>query len=199
MEVAVFDLNGTLYHKSSMEEFYKFICSRKKQKVLVVFELLYYKLLKKMHVIGKTEFKENFFNYLDHIPPKEVEALGREFWQREFPGEFNQELMDHIRRLRARGVRVVCITGALELYVKPLFELYEIDGVSGTRVKYVDDTYKVQGVACKGTEKLQRVNHIFNGQPYHIVEAYSDSKEEILDEADKAYLVKDGKITPYQT
>jgi HAD superfamily hydrolase (TIGR01490 family) len=197
LEVAVFDLNGTLYNKSSKDEFYKFICRRKTQKVLVYFELLYYQALQKLHVINQTEFKENFFNYLDHLPPREVEALAREFWQQEFPEQFNQELMDHIRSLRARGVKVVCISGGLELYVNPLFELFEIDGVAGTRVEYVDGTYLVQGEACKGKEKLQRLEKIFESRKYRITEAFSDSEEDILDAAEKAYLVKDGKLEPY--
>ena len=199
IKVAVFDLNGTLYHKSSKDAFYYFILRRKKEKLLVYLEMLLYKLLLKVHAIGQTEFKENFFNYLDHLPPREVDTLAREFWQEEFPEHFNQELMDHIRELRRQGVKVVCITGGLELYVNPLFELFEIDAVAGTVVEYVDGTYKVQGEACKGKEKLQRLGKIFGGRSYRITEAFSDSEEDILDAAEKAYLVKDGKLEPYES
>ncbi|CAN5829132.1 hypothetical protein BH24BAC1_BH24BAC1_16720 [soil metagenome] len=198
IEVAVFDLNGTLYNKSSKDEFYKFIVRKKKGKVLVYGEMLLYKLLLKIHAIGQTEFKENFFNYLDHLPPEQVEAYAREFWQEEFPKQFNRELMYRIWGLRARGVKVVCISGGLELYVNPLFELFQIDGVAGTVVEYVDGTYLIKGEACKGKEKLQRLGKIFGGRKYRIVEAFSDSEEDILDAAEKAYLVKDGKLEPYE-
>jgi phosphoserine phosphatase len=197
IEVAVFDLNGTLYNKSSKDEFYRFIVRRKKSKLPVYFEMLLYKLLLKAHAIGHTEFKENFFNYLDHLPPREVEALARAFWEEEFPKQFNRELMYRIHALRRRGVKVVCITGGLELYVKPLFDLFAIDAVAGTVVDYVDGTYLIRGEACKGKVKLQRLSQIFGGRPYRITEAFSDSQEDMLDAAEQAFLVKDGKIEPY--
>lgn len=198
IEVAVFDLNGTLYNKSSKDEFYRFILRRKKKKLLVYFEMQLYKLLLKAHAISQTEFKENFFNYLDHLPPREVEALAREFWKEEFPKHFNRELMYRIHGLRRRGVKVVCITGGLELYVKPLFELFEIDAVAGTEVDYVDGTYLVRGEACKGKVKLQRLSKIFGGRAYRLTEAFSDSEEDMLNAAEQAFLVKDGQMEPYQ-
>lgn len=90
-----------------------------------------------------------------------------------------------------------CATGGFELYVQPLFEIYKIDGVAGTEVSYTGETYKVMGKACKDEEKIKRLEEFLKGKPYKIIEAYSDSKEEILDRAEKAYLLKDAKIIPY--
>jgi HAD superfamily phosphoserine phosphatase-like hydrolase len=196
-EVVVFDLNKTFYKKSSKDEFYKFICARKPHKVVVYFQMAYYKVLLKLHQINKTEFKENFFNYLDNLPPTEVEAYAEEFWRQEFPDNFNQELKEHFDKLRKKGTKVYCATGGLELYVKPLFNLYKIDGLVGTRVKYENNTYLVEGKACKDDEKIKRIEKDFGGKPFRIVEAYSDSKETILEKAEKAYLVDDGEIKPY--
>jgi hypothetical protein len=57
----------------------------------------------------------------------------------------------------------------------------------------------VQGEACKGTEKLEALRKLLNGEPFSIAESYSDSEEPILDEAQRAFLIKDGKVTPYQS
>ncbi|WP_162425629.1 HAD-IB family phosphatase [Pontibacter pudoricolor] len=198
IEVAVFDLNKTFYIKSSKDEFFKFISTKKPHKAAYYVQMLYYKALLKMHQIRQTEFKENFFNYLDNLPPEKVKEYAKEFWEKEYPDNFNQEIKGRLDKLKMQGVQVFCATGGLEIYVEPLFELYKIDGFFGTKTNYTDNTYLVEGKACKAEEKIARLEQHFKGQKYRIVEAYSDDKEEILDEADKAWLVKKGKIVPYK-
>lgn len=198
IKVLVFDLNQTFYNKSSKDEFFKFVISKKPKQARFYFQMLYYKLMHQLHQIRQTEFKENFFNYLDNLPPNQVEAYAKEFWEKEFPENFNKELLHHFKDTRKKGVQLFCATGGLELYVKPLFNLFEIDGLAGTRAKYEDNTYKVIGKACKDEEKICRLEEHYKGKSFTVVEAYSDSKENILDEAEKAYLVKDGELKPYQ-
>ncbi|WP_299704069.1 HAD family hydrolase [uncultured Pontibacter sp.] len=195
IKVVVFDLNGTFYTKSSKEEFFKFISKKKPHKLAYYFQMVYYKVLLKIHQIRMTEFKENFFNYLNNIPPEQVEQYAWEFWQQEYPNEFNKEIKAKLDKYKQEGVQVICATGALEVYVKPLFELYPVDLYFGTQTMYDGETYIVEGKACKDEEKIKRLDKHFNGKPYRIVEAYSDNKENILDEADRAWLVKDdGKL-----
>lgn len=198
VKVVVFDLNGTFYNESSKDEFYKFICKKRPNRLKYIFQMYYYKLLLKMHTIRQTEFKENFFNYLDEFPPSQVEAYAIEFWEKEYPQNFNKELEKRFDELKQQGNVLFCATGALELYVKPLFDLYKINAFAGTRVKYDGHTYITEGLACKAEEKIARLEKYLGGKPYKIVEAYSDSKEEILDEAEKAFLIENGKISPYQ-
>ena len=199
IKVAVFDLNGTFYNKSSKDEFYKYVIAKKPHKLAYYFQMVYYKLLLKMHQIRQTEFKENFFNYLDNLPPEQVEKYAKEFWEKEYPDNFNSEIRERLDKLKSEGVQIFCATGGLELYVAPLFEMYSVDGYFGTKANYTNNTYLVDGKACKAEEKIARLEEYFKGKPYRIVEAYSDSKEEILDEADKAYLVKDGEIRSYRS
>lgn len=198
VRVVVFDLNGTFYNEKSKDEFYKFICKKQPAKAGTIFQMAYYQLLMKFHKIGQTEFKENFFNYLDNIPPQQVAAYAEEYWKKEFPDNFNKELLGHFQKLKKEGVQLYCATGALELYVKPLFSLFPVDGFAGTKVKYSGDTYLVEGEACKGEEKLRRLAGHYQGRSYRIIEAYSDSKEAILDKAEKSFLVVKGKLEPYK-
>ncbi len=198
VKVVIFDLNGTFYNESSKDEFFKFVAAKKPHRLGYYFQMVYYKALLKLNQIRQTEFKENFFNYLDYLPPEQVAAYAKEFWRQEFPKNFNRELKGKFDQHKENGVQLFCATGGLELYVKPLFELYDISGLFGTQVKYENNTYLVQGEACKDEEKLKRLNKHFNGKPYQIIEAYSDSKEAILKEAEEAYLVKDGIISPYK-
>ena len=197
IKVIVFDLNGTFYNKSSKDEFFKFVCAKQPQQARYIFEMGYYKILHKLHQIKHTEFKENFFNYLDNLSPDKVKEYAEEFWAKEYPVNFNKKLISHFDAMKKQGVHIFCATGGLEIYVEPLFNRYKIDGFAGTKVKYEDSTYKVVGKACKEEEKLKRIAQFYKNADFKIIEAYSDSKEEILDKAEKSYLLEDGEIIPY--
>ena len=195
LEIAVFDINGTLYRKKSKEEFFRFICYRNSYKVLDIYHLLLFKLLGSLRLVNQTQFKENFFSYLDHLPPEQVARYAAEYWSLEYPRYFNQELLQRVEKLRERGVKIFCISGGLDVYMAPLYELFPVDAHISTRVMYKNKSYKIVGEACKDEEKIRRLEEYLDGQPYRIVEAYSDDEEAILNQADEAFLVEEtGKI-----
>jgi len=198
VKIIVFDLNKTLYNKSSKDEFFKFVCSRNPSRIGKIFQMSWYKLLSKFHLINQTEFKENFFRYLDRLPPEKVEEYAAEFWKREFPSQFNVELLNHLESMRQKGFKIYCATGSYEIYVKPLFGFFPVDGLVGTRSKYENKTYCIEGEACKGLEKIRRLDELFAGAPYEIIEAYSDREEAILKKAERSFLVKKGNIIPFK-
>lgn len=197
IKVALFDLNQTVYNKSSKDEFYKYICYKRNYKLLDLLQMGWYTLKKELNIINKTEFKENFFQYLDKLPPAQVEEYAAEYWSIEWPKHFNPALLKHISSLQQSGVKIIFITGALDLYVKPLFEHYLVpDYWIATRTQYSRQSYAIIGKACKNEEKLKRLQQMLHPQLYEIVEAYSDSKENMLEAAQQAFLLKEGKIIP---
>lgn len=197
IKVAVYDLNKTLYLKSSKEEFFKYVCFKKGYKLLNLVQLAGLKILGNMKLIDITTFKENFFDYLDHLPPEKVAKYAREYWQIEFPQYFHQDLLQEIKELREQGVKVYIISGGLEVYVKPLGEFLKVDAMLGTRTCYENEDYKVDGEACKDEEKYRRLKEDLVGQEFRLIKAYSDEEEHILDQAEEAYLVEDGEVKSY--
>jgi len=195
LKVVVYDLNKTLYLKSSKREFFKYVCYKKGYKLINLFQLASLKVLGKMRLIDVTTFKENFFDYLDHLPPVTVEDYAREFWNIEFPQFFHKELLEEIKQLRSEGVKVYIITGGLEVYVRPLMEMLEADVMLGTRAEYVNGDYKVRGKACKDKEKYRRLEEDLEGQSFRLLKAYSDEREYILEKAEKGYYVEDGELS----
>ena len=196
LKIAVFDINGTLYTKKSKEEFFRFICFRNSYKLVDVYHLLLFKLLGALRLVNQTQFKENFFNYLDDLPPEQVQQYAAEYWSIEYPRYFNEKLLKRVDELRQEGVKIFCISGGLDVYMEPLYELFPVDAHLSTRVRYKNDTYKIVGEACKDEVKIRRLEEYLDGQPYEIMEAYSDDEEPILKKAKQAYVVKkDGEIT----
>lgn len=196
-KIAVFDLNQTVYKHSSKEKFFRFICRKRKRKALHLFGMGLYTLGKELGLLSKTSFKENFFHYLDGIPPQTLEVYAREYWQEEWPQQFNQELLQRIESLRRQGTGIYFVTGTLDCYVKPLFEeILRPDAWLATRTQYINGRYKVIGRACKDEEKIRRLKQLLHPRPYKVIEAYSDKKEAVLQLAEKAFLLDKGTIRP---
>ncbi|AHM60990.1 HAD family hydrolase [Flammeovirgaceae bacterium 311] len=199
IKVAVFDLNKTVYRKSSKDEFFKFICYKKNYKLLNILQISLYGLMSKLKLLNKTDFKENFFKYLNGLPPEQVQKYARQFWEIEWDDHFNEPLLQRIKELREQGVQIIFITGGYDVYVAPLFKKHlKVDAWMATQTRYENGHYKINGKALKDQEKVRRLEEHFNGKPFRLIETYSDSEEDLFHIADKAYLMKDGKPVPYQ-
>jgi phosphoserine phosphatase len=197
IKIAVFDLNQTVFNKSSKEEFFRFLVAKKPRKLLNLFQMGFYTLLKEQKLISKTDFKENFFHYLDGLEPSTLQDYAREYWSQQWPDHFNASLLAKIEELRQAGIQVYFITGALDIYVAPLFEHFlQTDGWLSTRTQYIKGRYKVIGKACKDEEKIRRLQQLLYTQPFEIIEAYSDKEEAVLQQAKKSFLVKNKEIIP---
>ena len=191
-EIIVYDLNQTLYKKSSKDEFFKFICYKKGYKLIHLIQIGWLKALGKLHIMSKTYFKENFYDYLNKLPPEKVEKYAKQFWNVEFPEYFREEMVADIIAKDKAGIKVYIVTGGFEVYTKYLEELLPLK-VIGTRTKYENEDYKIIGKTCNDEEKVRRLKEEVNGD-YRLLEAYSDDDEEILHHAEKGYLLKDGKL-----
>lgn len=195
VKIAVFDLNQTVYHKSSKDDFFKFLITKKPKKLLNIFQMGLYTLFKEHKLINKTVFKENFFHYLDSLEPAKVYEYASEYWSAQWPEQFHDTLLEKIAALRQEGIQIYFITGALDVYVAPLFDLYlKPDAWLATRTHYQHGRYKIIGKACKDEEKIRRLQQYMQPKNYVIGEAYSDKEEAILKKASRAFLIKDKEI-----
>lgn len=192
LKVVVYDLNKTLYKKSSKDEFFKFICYKKNYKLYNLVKLGWYKSMGKLRLITKTEFKENFYNYLENLEPDKVKKYAKQFWDMEYPEWFRKNMVEDIKKFNEDGVRVYIVTGGFEVYTKYLEELLPVK-VMGTQTNYVDGNYEVKGKACNDEEKVRRLDEDIQ-ENYQLIEAYSDDKEEILFKAEKGYFLEDDEI-----
>ncbi|MDT0648664.1 HAD family hydrolase [Autumnicola edwardsiae] len=195
-EIIVYDLNQTLYKKSSKDEFFKFICYKKGYKLVHLFQIGLLMVIGKLRIMSKTYFKENFYDYLNKIPPEQVRKYAEQFWNVEFPEHFREDMVADIIEKDKAGIKVYLVTGGFEVYTKYLEKLLPLK-VVGTVTKYENEDYKIIGKTCNDEEKLRRLDAEINGD-YKILEAYSDDDEEILYKAEKGYLLKDGELKSVQ-
>lgn len=195
--IAVFDLNETLYSKPSKDEFFKFVCFRKSHKIWNAIQIFWWYFLKNNGLISETTFKENFFNYLDGIHPDKVAEYARDFWRMEFPKHFNASVLAEVERLKSYGIKCCICSGAMAVYMNPLKEFLPMDRYISTKTVYKGGTYKIVGRSCDDEHKLTMIREVY-GNDVRILEAYSDQAEPIMNEAEQAFLVKNGNIVPYR-
>ncbi|AVR44734.1 phosphoserine phosphatase [Christiangramia fulva] len=188
LQIVVYDLNRTLYRKSSKNEFFKFLISKKQARSLNLIQMLPFALLYSLKLLNKTTFKQHFYKYLDGIPPEVMTNLAKEFWDREYPENFRKSMLGDIHRYTSENVEVYIITGAYEVYTKYLENLLGVK-VLGTRTSYKNGQYRIEGKACNNEEKVRRLKQEVR-EDYEILKAYSDDDEEILYEAEKGYFLK---------
>lgn len=142
--------------------------------------------------MSKTYFKENFYNYLNKLPPEQVNRYAKQFWNLEFPENFREEMIADIIEKNKAGIKVYIVTGSFEVYAKYLEELLPLK-VIGTITKYENENYKIIGKTCNDAEKVKRLDAEMDGD-YKVLKAYSDDDEEILYKAEKGYFLDDGKM-----
>ncbi|MUP45063.1 haloacid dehalogenase-like hydrolase [Gramella sp. BOM4] len=186
--ILVYDLNKTLYRKSSKNEFFKFLCSRRPKICFSIFGMLYSGLVYSLDLKNKTWFKDRFYRYLNGLKPKEVQKLAKQYWKREFPEQFRTEFLDEIKSSVQNGIEVYVVTGAYEIYVKYLETILPVN-VIGTRAEYRDGKYHIIGKACNDEEKVRRLEEHIR-QDFVILKSYSDDDEAILYEAEEGYFLQ---------
>ncbi len=188
LQVVVYDLNRTLYRKSSKNEFFRFLSRKKKSKFQNLFRMLPVSAIYSLGLLNKTTFKQQFYKYLNGIPPEEMEILAKEFWDLEYPENFRKSLLRDIHQARNKGIHICIITGAYEVYTKYLEKLLGVK-VIGTRTTYKNSSYKIIGKACNNKEKVRRLKEEIP-EDFVLLKAYSDDDEEILYEAEKGCYLK---------
>lgn len=192
-KIIVYDLNRTLYRKSSKNEFFKFICKKKPFHTIHVFRMLGIAILKGVGLADNTLFKQHFYSYLNNIPPSRLEKYAREFWEREFPMKFRRKMLADIEKYTFENIEIYIITGAFEIYTKYLEKKLPVK-LLGTRSKYSEGKYIIQGKACNNEEKIRRLKEDVKDE-YILLKAYSDDDEEILYHAQDGYFLdKKGKL-----
>lgn len=195
-KLLVYDLNKTLYRKSSKNEFFRFLVKKKSSKAWHIFKMLYAGSFYSLGLSNKTWFKQRFYSYLNGLNPSKVEAYSREYWNGEFPHNFRQSFLDEIIQANSQGNNVFVITGAYEVYTKYLEEIIPVK-VIGTKTVYKNGKYLIEGKACNDEEKVERLKREAP-KDYKVLRSYSDDDEAILYIAEKGFYVVNNELIQVQ-
>ena len=181
----VYDFDNTIYHGDSTRDFVKY-CMKKHPKALLYLPYIGYATIRYylFHIGNKTQFKEKMYRFLKACDAEnDVEA----FWSTHI-----QNIKGFYRAIHRDDDLI--ISASPEFLLKPLEDKLHIT-VIASRVSSTDGT--TTGLNCYHSEKVRRFRERL---PDGTIEAfYSDSysDEPLALLAEKAYIVEDEMLIPW--
>lgn len=201
INLALFDFDGTLCTKDSFTGFIFYTLSkrhimRKGLKILPWIQAYYLKLYPADAMRTKlfsTMFKGN--------SAKQLQQLGQEYAQtlvKNLDTQLFQRLLQH----QAQGDKVVLVSASIDLYLKPVCEILNIDLIC-TQVEihngFITGQYSTPD--CSSEQKKIRVHDAYHLNDYAHVYAYGNSYEDLqmFSLADSCYMVGEDQQLPRLT
>ena len=195
MKLAIFDFDGTLYAKDSLIEIWKFFL-RKYPLTLLYFPVQFTGLLLfKLKIIDAKKFKELFVIYLSRISEEEILKGLEEFWTREYPLNFHNELLHYLSDIKSKGLKTVCLSASPDLFLHQICVMLQIDVLISTHMVHENGKYRIQGKNCRGDEKIKRIQDHFKDHDIELEYVFSDNwdDQELRKMAKQGYEVIEGK------
>lgn len=178
----VYDFDGTIYNGDSTIDFFLYALKCRPSLVRFLPEQLWGAVLYSVKRIDKTKWKEFFFHFLSAI---DAEKLTESFWNQ------NQDKIYNWYRRQQKADDII-ISASPEFLLQPVCKRLGIHFLIASKVDIQSGTFLNEN--CRGQEKVRRLAAEY--KITHIDNFYSDSHSDLplAQIADKAFLVKKGKI-----
>lgn len=179
MDIALFDFDGTITDQETMPGFMH-VAVRRHRLLLGKTILLPLILGYKMGIVSGTAVRAAICLFgFRRVPVDELEAHGLRFAQHFLPGTLRPEAMDRIAWHKARGDKVVVVSGGLDVYLRHWAQEHGVDLVcSALEQRGGRLTGFYQGRQCVRAEKARLVRAQYALPSYSRVFAYGDTPED---------------------
>ncbi|MEA2111056.1 MAG: HAD family hydrolase [Campylobacterota bacterium] len=190
MNLALFDFDGTITNKDSLEEFIKFArgSSRYYAGLLYLAPML---VLYKLHVIPNHRAKEIFLShYFKDVSEREFERLGEEYALTQINKIVRPKAIKAINEHQKNGDAVTIVSASINLWLKAWCQKRNITLIA-TELEFENGVFngRFKGHNCYGPEKAKRVKALYKLDVFKTIYAYGDSSgdRELLKLADRSF------------
>ena len=187
MRLALFDFDGTLTTKDSLEEFIIFAVGKRHYYFkLLIFSPVY--ILYRLKLLHNSIAKEMLFRlYFHDIQENEFRELALQFAQEGLEPIIRQNIYQKFLEHIQNGDRVVLVSASMKCWLKPWADKHSVELLS-TELEFKEGKFsgKFKTKNCHGIEKLNRVKELLNLDDYEEIFTYGDSSGDdyILEVAD---------------
>lgn len=190
MDLALFDFDGTITDRETMPGFVRAAVRPTRLKVGMV-ALAPLIIGYKYRVVPGTVVRAAicWFGFRG-VPATELERQGAQFAQSVLPGTLRPEAMARLAWHKARGDRVVVVSGGLDVYLSHWAASHGLELLCSSLEQHEGRlTGFYNGAQCVRDEKVRRVKALCSTQGFGKVYAYGDTPEDhaMLAMADEAY------------
>lgn len=179
MDLALFDFDSTITTRDTFADFIRFAAPRRRRAwggpLLAPLALGYRLGWVSGHAIRASAVRVG----LAGMPAARARAHGRRFADQVLARILRPQAMARIDWHRARGDRVVVVSGALELYLAPWCEAHGLEWLC-SRLDECQGrlTGRYLGEQCVADAKVARVRAAIDTEGYRAIHAYGDSPDD---------------------
>jgi HAD superfamily hydrolase (TIGR01490 family) len=188
MNLALFDFDGTLTSKDSLDEFLKHSVSPKKY-LINMLKFVPYFILWKTKLMHNGTAKEHLFRiFFKGVDEKNFKAIAKNYSLTKLDSIMREDRMKLLNEHKNNGDRVVIVSASMQSWIQPWCDKNDIELLS-TQLEFKDGKFtgKFATPNCHGTEKENRIRELLHVQDYETIYAYGDSSgdTQMLAMADK--------------
>lgn len=189
MNLALFDFDGTLTTKDSLDEFLKYSVSRKKY-FISMFKFIPYFAFWQLKLMNNGIAKEHLFRiFFKGADEDLLRAKAKKFSLNRLDAIINKQRMAILKKHQDKGDRVVIVSASMQCWLQPWCDKNNIELLC-TQLKFQNKTFSGRFLTpnCHGKEKVNRIKELLHIEDYETIYAYGDSSgdTEMLAMADKA-------------
>ena len=182
----VYDFDGTLYDGDSTMDLYRYCLLRRPYILFCLPGQFIARSKYKKGKMDRTMLKQNYYRFFRYV---DIEKMSRRFW------DSNQKkVFDWYADIHSDDD--VVISASPEFHIREICSRLGISNVIASKVD--PKTGKCLGPNCRDEEKVRRFREAFGDA--RIDSFYSDTEHDLplAKIADKAYMVKEGKVTEWK-
>ena len=176
MNLALFDFDGTLTSKDSLDEFLRHSVSREKY-LLNMFKFIPFFIMWQTRLMNNGVAKEHLFKiFFKGVDEKNFKAIAKNFSLTKLDSIMRKDRMAILEKHRQDGDRIIIVSASMQSWIQPWCDKNNIELLS-TQLEFKDG--KVTGrfltKNCHGKEKENRVKELLHVEDYETIYAYGDS------------------------
>ena len=176
MKLALFDFDGTLTTKDSLEEFIIFGVGKPTYYLkLLLFSPIY--VLYRLKLLHNSKAKEMLLSlYFKGVSESSLRETALNFSTTGITPMLRENIYEKFRQHIENGDRVVVVSASMKCWLKPWTDKEGVELLS-TELEFKDGVFSghFKTKNCYGIEKLNRVKELLNLDDYEEVYTYGDS------------------------
>jgi HAD superfamily hydrolase (TIGR01490 family) len=176
MNLALFDFDGTLTTKDSLDEFLKQSVGKKKY-ISNMFKFLPYFILWQLRLMHNGVAKEHLFRIFFKGMDEDIfKEKAKDFSLKRLDLIINQERIKLLKKHQENGDRVVIVSASMKCWLQPWCDKNSIELLS-TQLEFENGYFSGRFLTpnCHGKEKENRIKKHLNVEDYETIYAYGDS------------------------
>lgn len=176
MNLALFDFDGTLTTKDSLDEFLRYSVGKKKY-MLNMFKFIPYFALWQLKLMQNGVAKEHLFRiFFKGMNEEFFKNIAKDFSLIKLDTIINQERIKILKNHLVNGDRVVIVSASMKCWLQPWCDKNGVELLS-TQLEFKNGAFSGRFLTlnCHGKEKENRVKAHLNLKDYETIYAYGDS------------------------